>query len=59
MSVTPDETRQRVCALYQQKPENKRTANCYFDLIENSETRKGDTFTDFAELVLNKECGRS
>lgn len=37
----------------------KELPNCYFNLIENSETRKGDTFADFAELVLDKECGRS
>lgn len=28
--------------------------NCFFSLAEGAEKRKGDTFQDFAELVLGK-----
>lgn len=29
--------------------------NCFFDKIPDSETRPGDTFPDFARLVLNEK----
>lgn len=29
--------------------------NCFFNLIEDSENRNGDTFEDFAELVIKKQ----
>ena len=29
--------------------------NCFFQQLENAEGRKGDTFRDFAELVLKAE----
>lgn len=33
----------------------KEIPSCFFHLIENAETRKGDTFEDFARLVLNNQ----
>lgn len=38
--------------------ENLRTReipNCFFTLIEGAEKRKGDTFEDFARLILEKD----
>lgn len=29
--------------------------SCFFKLVENSETRTGDTFVDFARMVMKAE----
>ena len=31
----------------------KELPNCFFDQVEHAETRTGDTFAEFARLVLN------
>lgn len=36
----------------------KEIPNCLFNLIENAETRLGDTFEDFSKLVSKKEGHR-
>jgi hypothetical protein len=35
----------------------KEMPNCFFNLVENSEARKGDTFKDFAELIVTEGRG--
>lgn len=30
----------------------KEVPNCFFKLVENSETRTGDSFEDFADMVM-------
>lgn len=32
----------------------KEIPNCFFNLVEGSESRTGDSFEDFANLFLNK-----
>lgn len=29
--------------------------NCFFDLIENAEDRKGDSFEDFADIISSNK----
>lgn len=29
--------------------------NCFFNKVEGAENRTGDTFTDFAQLILNQK----
>lgn len=29
--------------------------NCFFNLIENTEDRKGDSFEDFADIISNNK----
>lgn len=29
--------------------------NCFFDLIENTEDRKGDSFEDFADIISSNK----
>jgi hypothetical protein len=33
----------------------KEAPNCFFNLIDGSESRSGDSFDDFATLVLRKQ----